>query len=105
MAFDQIRIEQLKRLKTALKKEFGEYPGVEGFGIGDNCLRVYIHDITVSNGLPKEVEGIDIAYIVTGEIRPLNAAASNPTVGNDLCEKPNSFMPTRTDGLNERLAE
>lgn len=56
-------------IKAAAKRYFGTLDGVEGIGIGDQRLRVYIRTEHVAKDLPREFQGVPIDYIVTGEIR------------------------------------
>lgn len=56
-------------IKAAAKRYFGNLDGVEGIGIGDQRLRVYIRTEHVAKDLPREFQGVPIDYIVTGEIR------------------------------------
>jgi hypothetical protein len=55
-------------IKAAAKSQFGNVAGVEGFGIGDRALRIYVRTEEVTKDLPKEFQGVRIDYIVTGEI-------------------------------------
>jgi hypothetical protein len=63
-------IPDLRAIKAAAKSQFGHLPGVEGFGIGDNMLRIYVADGTVRAQLPAEFQGVPIEYVVTGPITP-----------------------------------
>lgn len=56
-------------IKAAAKHYFGSLDGVEGIGIGDQRLRVYLRTEQVAKDLPREFQGVPIDYIVTGEIR------------------------------------
>lgn len=61
--------EQLRRLKKALSAELKDVQGVQGFGIGQNVLRVYIQNEAVKEHLPKEFHGVRIEFVLSGEIR------------------------------------
>lgn len=56
--------------KAAAKKELGRIPGVEGFGIGEGSLRVYVHDAAVEKLVPEAFQGVPIHCIVTGSVVP-----------------------------------
>ena len=56
-------------IKAAAKHYFGPLDGVEGIGIGDRRLRVYILTEHVAKDLPREFQGVPVDYIVTGEIK------------------------------------
>lgn len=58
----------MRAVKAAAKSKLGRLDGVEGIGIGDRALRVYVRTDEVARHLPKEFQGVRIDYIVTGEI-------------------------------------
>jgi hypothetical protein len=60
--------EQLHEAKATAKRIFGDTPGVEGIGIGDGVLRVYVSNADVIDRLPRSCEAVDIEFVVTGEI-------------------------------------
>lgn len=55
-------------IKAAAKASFGGLRGVEGIGIGDRALRVYVLSADVAENLPKEFQGVRVDVIVTGRI-------------------------------------
>jgi hypothetical protein len=63
-----VTFEQLSDAKAQAKRQFGDVPGVEGIGIGDGVLRVYVRDASVIDALPRECEEIGIDFVVTGDI-------------------------------------
>ena len=58
----------MRAVKAAAKSRFGNIRGVEGIGIGDRVLRVYVRTEEVAKNLPKVFQGVKVDYIVTGEI-------------------------------------
>lgn len=62
---------ELKALKAEAKREFGSLPGVEGFGIGNGGLRIYVHDEQAKARIPGSFRGVRIFVQVTGGITPL----------------------------------
>jgi hypothetical protein len=58
----------LRALKTKARELFGHLPGVQGFGIGERALRVYVRDAEVGKGLPDELEGVPIEIVITGDV-------------------------------------
>lgn len=60
--------EQLRNAKQAAKRELGNTPGVEGIGIGDGVLRVYVRDAGVIDRLPRSCADVDLEFVITGEI-------------------------------------
>jgi hypothetical protein len=58
----------MRAVKAAAKSLFANVRGVEGVGIGDRVLRVYVRNEEVAKDLPKEFQGVKIDYVVTGEI-------------------------------------
>jgi hypothetical protein len=59
----------MRAIKAAAKSLFGNMRGVEGIGIGDRVLRIYVRTEDVAKDLPKVFQGVRVDYIVTGEIR------------------------------------
>jgi hypothetical protein len=66
----------MRSLKAAAKQEFGGVEGVEGVGLGEGSLRVYVRDAKVRKQLPTEFRGVAIEPVVTGEI-----SAMDPNLG------------------------
>ena len=62
-------IQQLRDAKNVAKRDFGDTPGVEGIGIGDGVLRVYVRDADVIGRLPRSCEAIDIEFVISGEVQ------------------------------------
>lgn len=62
-------LQQLRHAKAAAKRDFGSMPGVEGVGIGDGVLRVYVRDANVIGQLPRSCEEVDIEFVITGDVR------------------------------------
>ena len=58
----------LRAIKAAARTELGQTPGVQGFGIGDRTLRVYIHNQEVEQRLPASFQGVPIDFVVTGDV-------------------------------------
>jgi len=58
----------MRAIKAAAKAAFSEVSGVEGFGIGDQSLRVYVSNSDVSRELPREFQGVEVECVVTGDI-------------------------------------
>lgn len=42
--------------------------GVQGVGIGDGTIRVYIRDAAVAGALPADADGIRIEPVVVGDV-------------------------------------
>lgn len=65
--------KDLQVVKNKAKKCFGRIPGVLGFGIGDNSIRLYVDDADVNvkfpgKEFPENFEGVKMEVIITGEI-------------------------------------
>lgn len=58
----------MRAIKAAAKSQFGGMRGVEGIGIGDRALRVYVRSQDVADNLPREFQGVRVDFIVTGPI-------------------------------------
>jgi hypothetical protein len=61
----------LRVVKAAAKQQFGDIQGVEGFGIGDQRLRIYVRNSSVRHSLPDQFNGVPVEIVVTGEISAL----------------------------------
>jgi hypothetical protein len=67
------RQKDWQEIKAEAKKLYGNIPGVEGFGIGDDSLLIYIQDSEVQKDFTKEKmsqisEGSKFEFIITGKI-------------------------------------
>ncbi|HEU0053502.1 MAG TPA: hypothetical protein VFQ39_10010 [Longimicrobium sp.] len=60
-------------VKAAAKRELGHIAGVQGFGVGDNALRVYLRDEGVMESLPADFQGVPIEPVVVGSIKAAGA--------------------------------
>lgn len=60
--------QDMRSVKAAAKEQFGRVRGVEGFGIGDGTLRVYVRDSQVREQLPSKFRGVPVDCVVTGDI-------------------------------------
>jgi hypothetical protein len=58
----------LRAVKAAAKSRFGGVRGVQGFGIGDGSLRVYIRTPEVRKRLPNKFQGVPVDFVVVGDI-------------------------------------
>lgn len=65
--------EQLRAAKHEAQRRFGAQDGVEGVGIGDGCLRVYVRSQPVARVLPDEVDGVRIECVRVGTVTTLPA--------------------------------
>lgn len=61
----------LRKVKDDARREFGGVGGVEGFGIGDGRLRIYVRHADVRQQLPDVFEGVAVDCEVVGEITAL----------------------------------
>lgn len=66
-------LQQIRDVKKAAKVAFGNMPGVGGIGIGDGVLRVYVQDAGVIEQLPRSYQGIDLEFVITGELSALDS--------------------------------
>ena len=65
----------MRSVKAAAKEELGNVQGVEGIGIGDGSLRVYVRNTEVRDHLPSQFRGVPIDFVVTGDISIINATS------------------------------
>lgn len=61
-------LAELKAKKRRAQEQLRDLPGVEGFGIGDGTIRVYVRSPQVKQSLPTDVEGVTLEVVVTGDI-------------------------------------
>jgi hypothetical protein len=66
----------MRSIKAAAKEELGHVEGVEGVGLGENSLRVYVKNAEVRKRLPSEFRGLPVDFVITGDISALGAASS-----------------------------
>lgn len=61
--------EDLRRAKARAKDELlTAIDGVEGVGLGDGVVRVYVRDELVARRLPPELDGVPLEPVIVGEI-------------------------------------
>ncbi len=61
--------DALRRAKTRVKDELlTAIDGIEGVGLGDGVVRVYVRDEDVARQLPAEIDGVGLESVVVGEI-------------------------------------
>jgi hypothetical protein len=70
------RESDMRSIKAAAKEELGRVEGVEGVGLGENSLRVYVKNAEVRKRLPSEFRGLPVDFVITGDISALGAASS-----------------------------
>jgi hypothetical protein len=70
-ASDETRPADPVAIKKAAKREFGGIDGVEGIGLGDGTLRIYVRHAGLHQLLPKRFRGLDVDLVVTGDITSL----------------------------------
>lgn len=58
----------LETVKAAVIQTYGDIPGVEGVGIGDQSLRIYVRNSDVRRKLPDQFRGVPIEFVITGDI-------------------------------------
>ena len=61
-------LDQLMTIKTAAKQAWSAISGVQGVGIGDQAIRVYIASPDVKKSLPDEFQGVPVEFVVGGDI-------------------------------------
>jgi hypothetical protein len=61
----------LFKVKAAAKDELGRIDGVQGFGVGDGSLRVYVQNAGVKQHLPSYFRGAPIECVVVGAVHAL----------------------------------
>ena len=69
--------QDLLTVKKAAKKEFQNLAGIEGVGIGDGVIKIYVSNSEVVKQLPSTFQGIPLNFVITGIIEALNPQASH----------------------------
>lgn len=65
----------LKEAKAEAKRRFGHIRNVVGFGIGENCILIYIRDNNVKNEIPSDLNKVPIEFVITDDIKPFAETA------------------------------
>lgn len=61
--------EALRDAKVRVKDELvTSIDGVEGVGLGEGVVRVYVRDESAARQLPAEVDGVALEVVIVGEI-------------------------------------
>lgn len=58
----------LRQLKKQAKVDFKDVPGITGFGIGDQVLRVYIANPSLKLNFPDEYRGVPLEFVLTNDV-------------------------------------
>jgi hypothetical protein len=61
-------LPDLLTVKRAAKREFGQIAGIEGFGIGNHKLRIYVSNEALCKELPKKFHGVEVDFIVVEDV-------------------------------------
>ncbi|MDX2033585.1 MAG: hypothetical protein SF339_23110, partial [Blastocatellia bacterium] len=56
------------RVKLKAKRDYGRIEGVQGFGIGDGAVRIYIRDESVKSKLPSKIGDTRVEAILLGRV-------------------------------------
>lgn len=59
---------QVFAAKASAVQRYASVAGVEGFGVGDGVLRIYVQSPRVRAALPDEIDGVPVEAVVTGDI-------------------------------------
>ena len=65
--------QDLPTIKKAAKKEFQNIPGIEGFGIGDGVINIYVSNSEVVKQLPSTFRDVPLNFVLTGIIEALKS--------------------------------
>ncbi|MEQ8963430.1 MAG: hypothetical protein RLP02_36920 [Coleofasciculus sp. C2-GNP5-27] len=63
----------LATVKKAVKKEYQHLAGVEGVGIGDGFINIYVSNPDVSKQLPSTFQNVPLNCVKTGIIEAFDA--------------------------------
>lgn len=65
----------IRSVKAAAKEELGQVQGVQGVGLGEGTLRVYVQNPDVREQLPAEFQGVPIDFVVTGDVSAFDVSS------------------------------
>jgi hypothetical protein len=68
MPRDRPSSDVLRRAKRRAKDLLLAIDGVQGIGIGDETIRVYVRDASVALELPDDVDGVPVEPVEVGEV-------------------------------------
>jgi len=60
--------QRLRNAKRHARDLLLSLDGVQGVGVGDGTVRVYLRDATVAHSLPGAVDGIPLEPVVVGDV-------------------------------------
>ena len=69
--------QDLITVKKAVKEEFQNLAGIEGFGIGDGVIKIYVSNSEVAKQLPPTFQGVPLNFVITGIIEALKPQPSH----------------------------
>jgi hypothetical protein len=59
---------RLRVVKSQARARFGDVDGVQGFGIGDRRLRIYVRTASIGRTLPSSFEGVPVECVEVGDV-------------------------------------
>ena len=65
--------QDLLTVKKAAKEKFQNIPGIEGFGIGDGVINIYVSNSEVAKQLPSTFQDVPLNFVLTGIIEALKS--------------------------------
>lgn len=65
--------QDLPTVKKAAKEEFQNIAGIEGFGIGDGVINIYVSNSEVAKQLPSTFQDVPLNFVITGIIEALKS--------------------------------
>jgi len=65
--------EELRSAKAAAKAAWGHLDGVNGFGIGDDVVHVYLRNDEAGKALPDDINGVPLKRVIVGDVEPAEA--------------------------------
>jgi hypothetical protein len=63
-----VEFDELLRARDDAERRFGHLPGVQGFGVGDAVIRVYVRDAEAAAQIPRSLDGVPVEVVRVGEI-------------------------------------
>lgn len=61
-------MQQLRAAKARARDRWSDVDGVQGVGIGDGCVRLYVRSPDVLDPRPTDVDGITVELVTVGEV-------------------------------------
>jgi hypothetical protein len=67
-------LQELAAAKAGLLNQFKNVPGVNGFGVGEHSIRIYVRDSSLRQLIPPSFNNIEVECLVEADISARQAS-------------------------------